>query len=77
MNADAQDLMRESIVWEKSPDPEHPFVAQHNGRKCLLRLNDFPADHLYTLIVDGEEIVDFDDWPKQWVQIQRQPAAAD
>jgi len=31
-----------------------------------LRINDFPEEQLYTLIIDNEIILDFDDWPKNW-----------
>jgi len=49
-------------------DAEHPYETVFNGRELRLRVNDFPDDHLYTLIVDGDESISFDDWPETWVR---------
>ncbi|MSV34225.1 MAG: hypothetical protein EXQ47_01320 [Bryobacterales bacterium] len=43
-----------------------PFRAEVGADTWQLRLNDFPAEHLYTLLVNGSEIDGFDDWPKSW-----------
>src|SRR5688572_5446087 len=53
----------EQVTWEKGTDPRFPYVADFHGEKCVIRINDFPDEHLYTLIVDGVEIAEFDDWP--------------
>lgn len=58
--------LAEKIVWEKTVDPLHPYVADLDSEKCVIRLNNFPDEHLYTLIVDKVEIADFSDWPEQW-----------
>jgi hypothetical protein len=34
----------------------------------LIRLGDFPAEPLYTLLVDGAEIESFDAWPAAWTR---------
>jgi len=77
MTGKAQNWFKEEIIWEKNSDPEYPFVADFKGEKCVIRLNDFPAENLYTLIVDDKEIADFDDWPESWSQVQQKPVAAD
>jgi hypothetical protein len=56
----------EKINWKRTTDPRHPFTARFEGEKCVIRLNDFPDEHLYTLVVDGEEVMDFDDWSEHW-----------
>jgi hypothetical protein len=61
-----QNYLEEKVVWEKSADPAYPYTARFEGERFTVRLNDFPDEHLYTLIVDGEEVADFDDWPEQW-----------
>ena len=38
------------------------------GEQCLIRINDFPDDHLYTLIVNDREVAHFDDWPLCWTR---------
>jgi hypothetical protein len=58
--------LAESIDWKRTADPRHPFAANFEGEKCVIQLNDFPDEHLYTLIVDGEEVVAFDDWSANW-----------
>lgn len=45
------------------------FEAVFCGRIFKLRLNDFPEEPLYTLIVDGKEIINFNDWPSKWRRI--------
>jgi hypothetical protein len=56
------------IEWEQGDDPEYPYEAEYKGHRLLARLNDFPAEELYTLIADGEEITNFDDWPASWTR---------
>lgn len=77
MIAKLQNLLDEEIIWEKSADPERPFVGSFAGQKCAIRLNNFPVENLYTLIVNGKEVADFDDWPNQWIQAQQKSVAAD
>lgn len=56
----------ERVVWKRAIDPSYPFVADFNDNKCVIRLNDFPEESLYTLMVNGEEVISFDDWPELW-----------
>lgn len=54
------------IAWEKGDDPEHPYVAEIEGEQFLVRFNDFPEEHLYTLLIGDVAVADFDDWPEAW-----------
>lgn len=54
------------ITWEHTGDGEFPYRATVEGKALQIRVNDFPAEPLYTLIVDGEDIEDLDDWPSAW-----------
>jgi len=56
------------ISWERTGDGEHPYVAQLHGRTFRVRVNDFPAEPLYTLLVEDEPIADLDDWPPTWTR---------
>ncbi len=56
----------EKIDWKRTTDPHYPFAAEFEGEQCVIRLNDFPEEHLYTLIVNGKEVADFDDWSAEW-----------
>jgi hypothetical protein len=58
------------LVWEHTGDGEIPFRTRIGERVLTIRVNDFPAEPLYTLLVDGEEIEDLEDWPQAW----RRPA---
>jgi hypothetical protein len=68
-----RDCSRQAVLWLKTNDPLTPFRAEVGPDAWSLRLDDFPAEHLYTLIVNGCEVGAFDDWPKNWKQ--RIPAA--
>ncbi|MEV6924878.1 hypothetical protein AB0M46_10260 [Dactylosporangium sp. NPDC051485] len=56
------------IAWEHSGDGEFPYLAEVDGRQLTVRVNDFPAEPLYTLIVDGAELAGLDDWPGAWLR---------
>lgn len=57
-----------NLKWVSSNDPEYPYQMNYSNHKLQVRLNDFPDEALYSLIVDGEVICDFDDWPKNWIR---------
>lgn len=42
------------------------YASNKEGQNWKIRMNDFPAEPLYTLIVDGNEIIHFNDWPENW-----------
>lgn len=60
------DYLSEKIHWRETDDPEHPFEAVHKGEMLTLRLNDFPAEPLYTLLANGEEVTDVEDFSDNW-----------
>jgi hypothetical protein len=64
------DYLDLNVVWKKNPDPEYPYFAEIEGERCLIRLNDFPEDHLYTLLANGIVVADFDDWPANWMKAE-------
>ncbi len=68
MSTVPNNYLKESITWEGTKDPECPYSAKINQDKCLVRLNDFPAESLYTLIVNDKEVEDFEDWPEHWIR---------
>ena len=69
-----RNYLNEKIAWYSTGNIEHPYRAFHEGQELLIRLNDFPAEHLYTLIADGREITNFDDWAAAW---SRAPKSAE
>lgn len=64
-----RNYLKENIVWLESPDPDYPYSARKDQDNYLIRINDFPAESLYTLIVNNEEAEDLDDWPEQWIRL--------
>ena len=58
--------IRSDVTWLSTDDPEQPFQATVSGVTWQVRLNDFPAEPLYTLIIDGQSIGDLEEWPASW-----------
>lgn len=54
------------IAWDHTGDGEIPYSTRIGDRVLTIRVNDFPAEPLYTLLVDGEEVMDMEDWPAAW-----------
>lgn len=65
-----QNYLEEPITWNEGNDPEYPYFAVFDGNNLVLRLNDFPDEHLYSLIVGNKELASFDDWPRAWTRRQ-------
>lgn len=59
-----------NLHWKKTTDPFFPYSVCSEGKRMKLRLNDFPEEPMYTLIVDDEIIESFDDWPTAWSRAQ-------
>jgi diadenosine tetraphosphate (Ap4A) HIT family hydrolase len=54
------------VQFRSTGDAEFPYEAVVGDRRWLLRLNDFPAEPLYTLLIDGREAQDLEEWPAAW-----------
>jgi hypothetical protein len=61
------DLTTLPLVWTHTGDAEIPYTTDVQGRRYTLRINDFPAEPMYTLISGGNELMDLEDWPAVWV----------
>lgn len=64
----ASDLLNAEIAWREGDDPVFPYRATFEGVNCAIRVNDFPEDALFTLIIEDGGTFDFDDWPAQWTR---------
>lgn len=60
------DLTAIPVTWKHTGDAEFPYTADVQNRRYTIRLNDFPAEPLYTLIAEGNELQDLEDWPGAW-----------
>jgi hypothetical protein len=57
-----------AIGWEHTGDGEFPYRASVDGADLVIRVNDFPAEPLYSLLVNGQPEQDLEDWPGSWVR---------
>ena len=54
------------LSWRATGKAEFPYAATVDGHDWTIRINDFPAEPLYSLLIAGAEAGDFDDWPPAW-----------
>ncbi len=57
-----------AVTWQHTGDGEVPYRATVNGAELLVRVNDFPDEPLYTLLVNGRVACDLEDWPAGWTR---------
>jgi hypothetical protein len=55
-----------TVQWNQTNNPLYPYRATINGQQWDLQINDFPAEPLYTLLIDSQPQVSFDNWPATW-----------
>lgn len=58
------EIFKDEIHWKKGPDTE--FVYECIDKNWKIRINDFPEEVMFTLFIDNEPTLDFDDWPEYW-----------
>lgn len=69
----AEKLHAAPLVWEPTGDGEFPYRTKVGEQVLTIRVNDFPAEPLYSVLVGGEAIEDLDDWPAAWKKPTRDP----
>lgn len=60
------DLLSRELVWEDSGYPQQPWTTAVGGEDWQVRLNDFPDDFMYSLLINGKDCGSFHDWPETW-----------
>ncbi len=55
-----------ATAWRRTASAEHPYEAEVDGHRWTVRVNDFPAEAMYTVLVDGEAVEDLEAWPATW-----------
>lgn len=65
MNTYINKILESKIDWEKSKTEEYFFQTIFDGRKILLRLNDFPDEPICTIIINSQE-TDIEEFPEKW-----------
>ena len=61
-------LLARELSWDTTGAPEYPWATEVEGECWQIRLNDFPDDFMYSLVIEGTEVGDFHDWPETWRQ---------
>lgn len=55
-----------AVAWEASGDAEYPWRAVLDGHETRIRINDFPAEPLYSVIIAHQSVGELEDWPPTW-----------
>jgi len=63
--------LERAVGWTRGDDLEMPWGALVDGQTWRVRLNDFPDEPMYALLVDGVPVGDFHDWPEAWTSSDR------
>ena len=59
------DLMQHNLVWDEVNNQSRYYTTIYQAEKYYMRLNNFPDEPLYTVIINDEHF-DFDDLPGSW-----------
>lgn len=65
------ELITRKIHWDTTDDVDHPWGAEVEGKTWRVRLNDFPDELMYTLIINDAIAGSFHDWPDAWTRDNR------
>lgn len=57
---------KRAVIWRATGRAEFPYAADVNGQRWEIRVNDFPAEPLYTLLINSVAYADYDEWPTAW-----------
>lgn len=59
-------LLESPLRWALQEDLSKPWSCLHGQGELQVRLNDFPDQIMYNLIVHGRDAGAFHEWPAQW-----------
>jgi hypothetical protein len=62
------DCLNANLTWWRTKDNTAFWRTETESGIWTVRVNDFPEDHLYTLLINDREIGNFDEWPPQWLR---------
>ncbi len=63
---DKAEYFAKNIQWEKGKDAVYPFCAKVENQDWQIKVNDYPEQEMFTLIINDKEIINFNNWPKNW-----------
>ncbi len=54
------------LTWNTTNNLDVPWTTEVEGETWQVRLNDFPDERMYSLLIGGRVVGDFHDWPRMW-----------
>ncbi len=63
---DKPEYFKAEIRWGAGSTATLPYVAKLGKDLWEIRVNDFPEKDVYSLLINGKEIKDFNEWPENW-----------
>jgi hypothetical protein len=66
IDKEVQARLRQHVAWRPTADLFIPWNSEVDGQRWEVRINDFPDEYMYSLLIDGTLIGDFHDWPEPW-----------
>jgi len=73
-NPNVKERLAQIVVWRQTGDLSIPWETQVDGHRWQVRLNDFPDEPMYTLLIDEALVGDFQEWPRYWDRGELKPA---
>ena len=70
-----KERLAQIVVWRQTGDPYIPWGTDVDGHRWQVRLNDFPDEPMYALLIDEALVGDFQEWPQYWDRGEPRPAA--
>jgi hypothetical protein len=65
--------LEQVVAWRQTGDSYIPWDSEVDGHRWQVRLNDFPDEPMYTLLMDDAEVGDFNEWPQAWDRGEAKP----
>lgn len=59
-------LLKKTVDWSKTNIATIPLQAEVDGNLWLLKVNDFPEDEMYTLLIEDRANISFTEKPADW-----------
>jgi len=62
--------LKNQINWQHAKENKSKvlYVATSEGNEWGVRMNNFPDEPCFTLLINKKEVLHFDDWPLFWLK---------
>lgn len=60
------EALARKLTWGSTDDPAHPWATDVDAHCWRVRINDFPDEVMYSMIIGSQNAGDFHDWPDTW-----------